>query len=271
MKRLAYLLLLLSLLATAAFAQEDEQTPPDSPPETAPPAEAGDPPVPVEPVDPNAPLIVGEEKQLPGPTEQTQPKCECCGLYWAQSPTRIEAVVKRGGAKEDARYESIGCMLRDIAKNELKLLKFSIIDYSTAGTQAEVMLAGAESWYVYGARPIPGSAAPFIAAFAEESDARTARSWLDGDATLSWDALQKRYTADLAKAAETGGVDLPLDAVIPPGEDWFVCPCAGGCCDHIKADAEGECPDCGMTLVRRSEKLRRERERRGIKPKDETR
>src|SRR5688500_5843845 len=94
------ILLLLALFAAPAFAQDEEGGEAPLPP--ASPA--------AEPMDPNAPLIVGKEEPLPGPAEQTQPKCECCGHYWAQSPTRVEAVVKRnGGEKETAFYESIAC------------------------------------------------------------------------------------------------------------------------------------------------------------------
>ncbi len=261
MLKTAAIAVLLALLALPALAQNGTGTEGGG---------TGDQPVdppaitePAEPVDPNAPIVVGKDDPLPGPAEATQPKCDCCGLFWDQSPTRIEAVVKRAGVKESVRYESLGCMLRDIAKSELKLLKFQVLDYATAGMESEVMLDGDSAFFVYDARPIPGSSAPYIAAFENEARARTAMGWLEGDSVVDYDALYKRYVADLTANVAMGD-DLPLNAVIPPGEDWFVCPCAGGCCDHIKSDVEGSCSECGMILVRRSEKLRLERERRGI-------
>src|SRR5688572_23042250 len=107
MKRLSIVLLLLLVLTAPVLAQDV-----DGDGTVTPPAEPA--PDPNAPVDPNAPLIVGKEEELPGPPVKGQPKCECCGIYYATSPTRVEAVVVRnGGPKEIAQYESIPCMLRD--------------------------------------------------------------------------------------------------------------------------------------------------------------
>jgi hypothetical protein len=255
MQRLSIILLLLLVLSAPVLAQDV-----DGDGTVAPPAEPA--PDPNAPADPNAPLIVGKDEALPGPPVKGQPKCECCGLYAAVSPTRIEAVVVRnGGPKEIAQYESIPCLLRDTAKEGNALVRFNIIDYTTAGSETEVMLDGGEAFYVYGARAIPGSSAPYIAAFADEGKARDALQWLDGDTSLSYGGLLKRWEADLVAVAAAGDSRLPIDAVIPPGEDYFVCPCAAGDCDDIRADAEGVCPKCGMALVRRTEKLRLQRAR----------
>jgi hypothetical protein len=135
------------------------------------------------------------------------------------------------------------------------------VDYATAGSANEVMLEGGEAFYVYGARPIPGSSAPYIAAFADEKKARDAIVWLGGGTSLSYGGVLKRWQADLAAAAVSGDTNLPLDAVIPEGEDYFVCSCAAGDCDDVKSDSPGVCPKCGLTLVRRTEKLRLLRER----------
>jgi hypothetical protein len=73
--------------------------------------------------------------------------------------------------------------------------------------------------------------------------------------------MYKRYVADEAARVAAGDSDLPTDSVIPAGEDWYVCPCAAGDCDDVKSDTAGVCPKCGQTLVRRSERLRLQRER----------
>jgi hypothetical protein len=166
----------------------------------------------------------------------------------------------RGGAKELVDYESIPCMLKETTADN-SLVRFDIIDYTTAGSEKEVMLEGGEAYYVYGTRPIPGSSAPYIAAFPDETKAREAISWLGGGTSLNYGGLLKRWQADLAAAAANGDSKLPLDAVIPPGEDYFVCSCAAGDCDDVKSDTAGVCPKCGLTLVHRTEKLRLQRER----------
>jgi hypothetical protein len=155
-------------------------------------------------------------------------------------------------------------MLRDTAQEGMALVRFDVLDYTTAGSPEEKMLDGGEAFYLYGTRAIPGSSAPYIAAFADENKARDAIQWLDGGASLSYGGLLKRWQADLEAAAASGDSQLPLDAVIPPGEDYFVCPCAAGDCDDIRADSEGTCPKCGFALVRRTEKLRLLRERAAL-------
>lgn len=260
--KLPIILLLMLALSAPAFAQDDATTP-EPAPGAPPPSETA------EPTDPLAPVIVGKDKEPEGlPPVKGSPKCECCGLYWGQSPTRVQAVVVRGGAKELVNYESIPCMLKDTAKDD-SLVRFDVIDYTTAGTEKEVMLEGGEAFYVYGTRPIPGSSAPYIAAFADEKKAREAITWLGGGSSLSYGGLLKRWQADLAAAAAAGDSNLPLDAVIPPGEDYFVCSCAAGDCDDVKSDTAGVCPKCGLTLVRRTEKLRLQRERAALAKESE--
>ena len=50
-------------------------------------------------------------------------KCEFCGLPWASSPTRIEAVVASDqGEKSSHQYESFDCLFNAMVKDGTSLV-----------------------------------------------------------------------------------------------------------------------------------------------------
>jgi hypothetical protein len=202
--------------------------------------------------------------------------CAHDGKPWNASPTRVEAVIKQGGVKETARYDSLPCLFRDQAAKGFDIVKFDVLAYTTAGTENEVMLDGEKAFYAYATRKLPGSTKPYIAAFETEAQAREGATALEGKqaaAVFGYKGLQTRWAEDFAKetaaapatAKAAAGSRSASSAGGPVAGDYYVCPCTGGCCDHIRSETPGECPDCGMTLMLKSEKDRQQ----GKKPTDD--
>jgi hypothetical protein len=81
---------------------------------------------------------------------------------------------------------------------EVKGIK--VLDYTTFSAKKPLMLDATEAQYLYSTEPIPGSMAPFIAAFDGVKPALAAMDELGGEA-LDYEELMARLTAEDA----TGG------------------------------------------------------------------
>jgi nitrous oxide reductase accessory protein NosL len=112
-----------------------------------------------------------------------RPRCEQCNMYWDISSTRVEAVLKVKGNKGTHQFESMGCLYNWMHAKERDgstVVKLSVLDYTTAGSEKEKMLDGLAATYLYDTKPLSGSMQPFIAAFADERAAELAKKTLGG-------------------------------------------------------------------------------------------
>ena len=97
---------------------------------------------------------------------------------------------------------------------------------------------GEKAWYLVGTNDLPGSMAPMIAAFTTKDAATKAQKDLGGE-LKNWKDTWAGIIADNAK-------DKPQASA---GEDEYVCPM----CSDVHSDKPGNCPNCGMKLVKKSE------------------
>jgi len=120
-----------------------------------------------------------------------KPRCEQCGMFYENSPTRLSVDVAVGGKQESHIFESYGCYLNFMDETygedsavEVKGVK--VLDYTTFNTKKPQMLDATEAQYLYETEPIPGSMAPFIAAFEGVKPALAAMDELGGYASFTW-------------------------------------------------------------------------------------
>jgi rubrerythrin len=185
--------------------------------------------------------------------KKPRPRCEYCGMYSDISSTRIEAKVKEGAKSSTYIFESIGCLHGQLADwgNKAKLESFKMLDYVTFETDAEKLLDGQKALYLYGTKSLDGSMEPYIAAFLTEGAAKAAQKKLGGQLIKGSDLVFKRLDAAAKSADADGTTKVAAKEEAGPAETVYVCPCTGDCCTDIKSDKPGECPRCGMKLVKK--------------------
>jgi len=177
-----------------------------------------------------------------------RPRCDNCGMYADMSSARVLATINVSKKDVDLNFCGLGCLdkyLSKNAKNKAQLVGFTIMDYGTFGSKSPQMIDGAAAQYLYGAEYLPGTMKPYIAAFSDEDAATAAKQDLGGE-LMSFEDMWAALQAAGKKAAEAkaSGSD----------EDQYVCSCEGGCCDDISSDKPGTCPNCGMKLIKKSDK-----------------
>jgi len=184
-----------------------------------------------------------------------QPRCDQCGMFFAKSPTQVTATVAVGEDEASHQFESLGCYLNYLAENydeDAEVTSLEILDYNTFGTDKPAALAASDAYYLYGTERLKGSMAPYIAAFTDEKSAGSAQAELGGELV--------DYNGMLHQLSKDSGVDCPVNGLCAgctsprsAGSNaavTYICPCSGDCCDHISSSEPGECPQCGMQLVK---------------------
>ena len=180
-------------------------------------------------------------------------RCDFCNMFWDRSSTRVEMELDVDGEVSTYFFESVGCVfnkideLMEAGAEEVKVTSAEILDYSSFGSDREVVLNAHEAWYLVGTSRLKGSMAPFIAAFgskevAIEMQEELGGELMDHDAMAAYMRADKTESHDMHEAAEK-----MADAAV------YVCPCEGDCCTDIMSDKPGECERCGMTLVRKGD------------------
>ena len=173
-----------------------------------------------------------------------------------------------------------------------EVIGFTVLDYTTFGTKNPTMIDGTKAFYLYGTEDLPGTMPPNIAAFATKEAAKQAQKTLNGevmDYKTMWAKLVKgeNGVAEQSSSADSGktvyvcemcnyesdkpgncphcGMTLTKkveqteqteqsESQSSDGATVYVCSCAGGCCDDVRSDKPGKCPNCGMDLIPESDK-----------------
>lgn len=183
--------------------------------------------------------LVAQAKEAP------RPRCENCGMYTDVSTTNVKAMLKINGKTAEHNFVCLGCVheyMEGKAAGKAELVSLKVLDYNTFGTKTPKFVDGKTAWYLVGTKDLKGSMEPFIAAFAGKDAATKAKATLGGE-LMNWNDTWAGVTADEG-GHEHGSA----------GDDEYVCSCTGGCCDNIHSDKPGTCPNCGMTLVKKSAK-----------------
>ena len=191
-------------------------------------------------------LVFGAVAQA---AEKTRPRCENCGMFTDVSSTNVHAMLKVNGKEAEHNFVCLGCVnefMRDKLDGKAELTGLKIIDYPTFGTKSPQWIDGMKAWYLFGTKPLKGSMEPYVAAFATKEAATKAKQKLGGD-LLSFEDIWAKITG-----SDEGGMQMGQPG--SAGEDEYVCSCTGGCCDGVHSDKPGTCPNCGMKLVKKSEK-----------------
>ncbi|MCB1220134.1 MAG: nitrous oxide reductase accessory protein NosL [Planctomycetales bacterium] len=184
-------------------------------------------------------------------------RCDTCGMFCEKSSTRMQMELNIDGEKGLYHFESLGCVFNKMAElkeggaKEIKVANAMILDYSTFGTDDEQMLDPHEAWYLVGTSRLKGSMAPFIAAFATKDMATSMQDELGGE-VMDHDSMAAQMVGDDEDRKHDGHDDGSKE--MHAMADVYICPCSGGCCDDIKSDKPGECPKCGMQLVKKEDK-----------------
>lgn len=182
--------------------------------------------------------------------EEEAPRCEYCGMFYEQSPTRVSATIDFQDETYSHIFDCFGCLHDFVHENygEVQPSALSVLDFATFGTDDEQMLDAFEASYLFGTSRIKGSMPPYVAAFASEQSAKAAQAKLGGELT-DYTGL-KKLMMNAKGEDNTDGVeghehseDSGAEATV------YGCPCTGGCCDDIESSEPGECPRCGMELV----------------------
>jgi rubrerythrin len=169
--------------------------------------------------------------------EPERPRCENCGMFTDISSTNVHAMLKIDGKEAEHNFVCLECVyefMHEKAKGA-KLTGLKVLDYTTFGTKTPQFIDGMTAWYLVGTKPLKGSMEPYIAAFATKDAATKAKKTLSGEL--------KNYTDTWATFAADEGT--PGSA----GEDEYVCPM----CSDVHSDKPGDCPNCGMKLVKKEE------------------
>ncbi|GEM_PF-2271813 len=191
--------------------------------------------------------------------EQERPVCENCGMFWDVSPTAVEAAIEVEDETVTHRFECLGCLHDYVHEyyGEVQPKTLSIVDYSTFGTEDVRMIDAFKAYYLFDTERIKGSMAPYTAAFADEDNAAAAQETLGGELVdfMGMQALMMKHKGDgEEEAGLESGHEHQSQGSDAQDEDVYVCSCTGGCCDNISSDQPGTCPQCGMALVKKSEK-----------------
>jgi len=190
-----------------------------------------------------------------------RPRCENCGMYADSSSTHIVASFESAGKSAEYQFCCTDCLHEKLEAWEetAELSGFEILDYASYGSEEPRMIDGLTAWYLFDTQRLPGSMAPFAAAFASKDAAKAASRKLGGKLAQGWDGVY-----ELLEAAEHAGEEAGAETAEsgPAGQHSggreaeakvYVCPCTGDCCLDIQSDKPGECPRCGMTLVLKDE------------------
>lgn len=181
--------------------------------------------------------------------EQERPRCENCGMFTDVSSTNVHAMLKINGKEAEHNFVCLECVyefMHEKVKGKAELTGLQVLDYSTFGTKTPKFIDGMTAWYLVDTtKALAGSMEPYIAAFATKDAATAAKQKLGGEVKN-----YKNTWATFAEEEDNGHKNHPGSA----GEDEYVCSCAGGCCDDVHADKPGDCPNCGMKLIKKSDK-----------------
>lgn len=175
-----------------------------------------------------------------------RPRCENCGMFTDVSSTNVHALLKLDGEEGEHNFVCLDCVhefMHDKYEGKSELIGLEVLDYNTFGTKTPKFIDGMTAWYLVGTSDLPGSMEPMIAAFATKEAATKAQKDLGGE-LKNWEDTWAGITAE----SESG------EPAASAGEDEYVCSCTGGCCDDVHSDKPGTCPNCGMKLVKKSEK-----------------
>lgn len=203
-------------------------------------------------------MITGSAFAQTDDTEDAK-QCYFCGMYWDKSSTRSEMVLTVDGETDSYPFESIGCafnamkeMKADGAK-EVKVESATILDYSTYGTDAEMMVDAGKAWYLVGTSKLPGSMGPFVAAFGAKDVAIQMKKKMGGE-LMNHDEMAEHMMGDDKKMEGHGDMHEGMPGMGDSSAEVWVCSCSGGCCDDIQSDKPGKCSKCGMDLVKKTDK-----------------
>ncbi len=160
-------------------------------------------------------LLLAIVLPLTAVAEETAARCETCGMNYDISPTRVEVTVElKVGPKTKSYthiYECLNCSYRALTAKygeDLNITGVQMLNYQTFGTKKETMIDGMKAVYLYGVKRMRATMAPFIVAYANESDAKSAQRVLDGELVTSfddiWKMLEKHNAPEEEKADEPG-------------------------------------------------------------------
>ncbi|MEZ5338842.1 MAG: heavy metal-binding domain-containing protein [bacterium] len=180
-------------------------------------------------------------------------RCDHCGMFWEKSSTRMTMQLEIDGKPQDFHFESIGCAFSNFGElmengaTEVKVLDAQILDYPSFGTKNEQMTKAFDAWFLVDTTKLKGSMAPWIAAFASKDTAMEMQESMGGE-LMDHDHLAAYMQGDSEEMNHESHGEMHAMA------DVYICPCSGGCCDDIQSDKPGECPKCGMQLVKKEGK-----------------
>jgi hypothetical protein len=183
--------------------------------------------------------------------QEERPRCENCGMFWDKSATRVEFTVKVDGKQHTHQTECFGCLHDFVHETygEVMPTAISVLDYATYGTKNEKMIDAFDAFFLYGTERLDGSMPPYVAAFSSEEAAMDYEDELGGE-LVDFPGMRKLMMK--AKGEDAGdshdGHDHPA-----PADAIYVCPCSGDCCADISSSSPGECPNCGMQLVKKDQ------------------
>lgn len=189
--------------------------------------------------------------------DEEAPRCDNCGMFFEKSAARVSATIEFEDQTYNHLFECLGCLHDYIHENygEVKPSELMVLDYATFGTDDEQMIDGFEATYLFGTERLAGSMPPYVAAFSDEDAAAAAQEELGGE-LVDFAGMKK-----LMIEAKGGEADSEMDMhdgemhghEMGGGEEavTYVCPCTGGCCADIESDEPGECPNCGMALIKK--------------------
>jgi nitrous oxide reductase accessory protein NosL len=186
-------------------------------------------------------------------------RCDYCGMFWDTSSTRLEIDMIVDGKSMISHFESVGCLinsmqeLKESGAKEMKISSARILDYSSFGSDREVMTDAMKAWYLVDTKKLKGSMAPFIAAFGSKEVAAEMQKSLGGE-LLDHDAMHAWFSKDDKADPHAGHDHGAGGASDNPSAEVYICPCSGDCCLDIVSDKPGECPKCGMQLVLKTDK-----------------
>jgi len=175
---------------------------------------------------------------------QERPRCENCGMFEDTSPTRVVATFKADGKTSDHHFVCLGCIQEFNDKTwegKAEVVGLKMLDYTTFGTKNPTLIDGTKAFYLYGTDELAGTMPPYIAAFATKDAAKQAQKTLNGevmDFKTMWAKLVKGENGE----AETG---TSADS----GKTVYACEMC-----NYESDKPGNCPHCGMTLTKKTEK-----------------
>jgi hypothetical protein len=138
-------------------------------------------------------------------TDTKQYKCVVSGLPWNESSTRVLAIFRVNGERLRGRFVSLPYMLIQYKTYQeegadVSIESVSVLDYASFNSGGERMIPVNDEWsnvvFVSTDTKLPGSKAPYYAAFSTAEDLEAAQKSLGGK-VLSYEAVMKRTLAAL--------------------------------------------------------------------------